>query len=199
MKTKMEKALDIVRERQIIRPKDLDELGIPRKYLERLAKKGFVKRISRGLYEYAERQPTEKATIAEVCKKIPHGIVCLLSALQIYQVTTQQSHDVWIALESYARRPKAKGLPVRYIHMSGHALTEGVAIIEIEQVQVRVYNLAKTVADCFKFRSIVGLDVAIEALRECRRKKLVRSDDLWRYAKICRVSKVMRPYLEAIQ
>lgn len=199
MASKMEKAKEIIKEKQIIRPKDFDEFNIPRRYLTRLYQRGLVRRIDRGLYEYIDRQPTEKATIVEVCKKIPNGIVCLLSALQIHDITTQQPREVWIALEHSARRPKTGRLPVRIVHMTGNALEEGISVARFENVQVRVYNPAKTVADCFKFRNKIGLDVALEALREVRRKKLVTSEELWHYAKICRVSKIMRPYLESIQ
>lgn len=196
----MEKARRFARERQIVRPKDLDELGIPQVYLYRLLERGEVNRISRGLYEYVGREITQNATIATVCKRIPEAVVCLLSALQIHDVTTQMPHKVWIALKQSAWRPKADAVPVRLeiTYMSGQGLTDGITIMEIEGVDVRVFNLAKTVADCFKFRNKVGLDVAIEALREVRRHKLVTSDDLWRYAKICRVSNVMRPYMEAM-
>jgi predicted transcriptional regulator of viral defense system len=125
-------------------------------------------------------------------------VVCLLSALQIYNVTTQSPHRVWIAIDNKAKPPKVGRLPVKFIYMSGAALRSGIETMKFEGVQVRVFSLAKTVADCFKFRNKVGLDVAIEALREVYRKRLVTSDELWRYAKICRVSKVMRPYMEAM-
>lgn len=198
MVSKMDKALEVIKERQIIRPRDLDDYGIPRRYLARLLERGLVHRIKRGLYEYVERSVTENATIAEVSKTISEGVVCLLSALQIYDVTTQAPHKVWIALDNSARPPKAGSMPVQVIYMSGAALRSGIETMKFEGVQVRVYSLAKTVADCFKFRNKVGLDVAIEALREVRRKRLVTNDELWHYAKICRVSKVMRPYMESI-
>lgn len=199
MNSKMDKTLKIIKKLQIIRPRDLDEFNIPRRYLSRLHEKGQVRRIERGLYEYVERQPTEKATIVEVCKKIPNGIVCLLSALQIHDITTQQSRAVWITIENSARRPRTAKLPVRFVYMTGNSFREGIMVMRFEGVPVQVYNIAKTVADCFKFRNKVGLDVALEALNEVRRRKLATSDDLWKYAKICRVSKIMRPYMEAIQ
>ena len=195
----MDIALKFIMERQIVRPKDLDEIGIPQVYLYRLLESGKVRRISRGLYEYAGREITENTTIAEVCKMFPESVVCLLSALQFYDITTQSPHKVWIALENSAWRPDTEKYPVRVVYMSGKALTEGVITRKIEGVEVKIYSLAKTIVDCFKFRNKVGLDVALEALGEVRRKKLVSSDDLWKYAKICRVAKVMRPYMEAIQ
>jgi len=196
----MEKVRSIVRDRQIIRPRDLDELNIPHIYLYRLLDQGEVSYISRGLYEYVDREISGNTSIATVCKRIPGAVVCLLSALRIYDVTTQSPHKVWIALDNSAWRPKPDAVPVRLdiTYMSGQALTEGITVLKIEGVDVRVFNLAKTVVDCFKFRNKVGLDVAIEALKEVRRHKLVTSDELWRYAKICRMTKVMRPYMEAI-
>lgn len=199
MKTKMDIALDYIKEQQIVRPRDLDEKNIPQVYLYRFLERGQVRKISRGVYEYVDREYTEHATIIEVCKWVPHGVVCLDSALQFHEVTTQLPHKVWIALDNSAWRPDPNKYPIRVIHMSGKSLTEGITTHKIEGVEVKVYNLAKTVADCFKFRNKVGLDVALEALYEVRRRKLVTSDDLWKYAKICRVSKVMRPYMEAIQ
>ena len=200
MVTTTEKTRSIVKERQIIRPRDLDEFGIPHMYLYRLFDQGEVKRISRGLYEDVNREITENTTIAMVSKRIPNGVVCLLSALQIYDVTTQSPHKVWIALDNSAWRPKPDAVPVRLeiTYMSGQALTEGITVMKMEGVDVRVFNLGKTVVDCFKFRNKVGLDVAIEALKEVRRHKLVTSDELWHHVKICRMTKVMRPYLEAI-
>lgn len=199
MPTNMDIALEYIKEHQIVRPKDLDKINIPKVYLYRLLERGEVRRISRGLYEHVDREITEKTTIAMVCKMIPEGVVCLLSALQIHDVTTQSPQKVWIALENSAWRPDTNKLPARIVYMSGKALTEGVTIQNIEGVKVRFYNLGKTLADCFKFRNKVGLDVALEALREVRRKKLVTSEELWHYAKICRVSKIMRPYMESIQ
>jgi len=199
MTTKLEITLEYIKNLQIVRPKDLSKANLPQMYLYRLLEKGEVKRLSRGLYEYVGREITEKTTIAEVCKMFPKAVVCLLTALQFYDVTTQSPHKVWIALENSAWRPDVRKYPVRIVHMSGMSLTEGVITAKIEGVEVKIFNLAKTVADCFKFRNKVGLDVALEALNEVRRRKLATSDELWKYAKICRVAKVMRPYMEAIQ
>ena len=124
--------------------------------------------------------------------------MCLLSALRFHGLTTQAPSEVWIALDPKAWKPKADGLPLRVVRMSGKALVEGVKEHQIEGVMVRVYNPAKTVADCFKYRNKIGLDVALEALRDYQHKLRAGRDDLWRYAKICRVARVMRPYLEAL-
>ena len=146
----------------------------------------------------ADADPTEHHTLAEVCKRVPAGVVCLASALQFNGITTQMPRQVWLALGKSARRPNAPGLPIRVVHVSGSALTEGVEEHDVEGVPIKVYSPAKTVADCFKFRNQIGLDVALEALRDCRREHKCSYDDLWHYAKVCRQTKVMRPYLEAL-
>ena len=190
--------LELARKFGVIKPKDLDARGIPRRYLSRLYHKGLLDRVGRGLYVSNDVEPTENFTIIQVCKRIPGGIICLLSALQFHELTSQLPFEVWIAIDRTARRPKEPELPIRIVRFSGAALTQGVEEHQMEGVAIRVYNPAKTVADCFKYRNKIGLDVALEALRECRRERRCTSEDLWHYAKICRVANVMRPYLEAI-
>jgi predicted transcriptional regulator of viral defense system len=129
---------------------------------------------------------------------VPHGTVCLLSALRFHELTTQAPFEVWLAINGKARTPQEDILPLRIVYMSGQALSAGVEEHQIEGVPVRVYNPAKTVADCFKYRNKIGLDVALEALRDCWRKRRSTADELWHYAKICRVSNVMRPYLASL-
>ena len=196
--TPAEKILALARQSGVLRPRDLDTHGLPREYLIRLYNKGLLYRIGRGLYVAADAGPTEHHTLAEVCKRVPAGIVCLVSALQFHGITTQMPHQVWLALKKSAWRPVEPSLPIRVIHVSGSALTEGVEEHDVEGVPVKVYSPAKTVADCFKFRNKIGLDVALEALRDCRRVNKCSYDDLWHFAKVCRQARVMRPYLEAI-
>jgi predicted transcriptional regulator of viral defense system len=160
--------------------------------------RGLLTRVGRGLYTLAEAEATEQRSLVEVVKRVPDGVVCLLSALQFHGLTTQSPSEVWLAIGEKARKPKAEYPPLRIVRFSGKAQTEGVAEQEIEGVTVRVTNPAKTVADCFKYRNKIGLDVALEALRDCRRKRKATADELWRYAKVCRVTNVMRPYLEAV-
>ncbi|MFO7898311.1 MAG: type IV toxin-antitoxin system AbiEi family antitoxin domain-containing protein [Planctomycetota bacterium] len=195
---RQKQVLDLVREAGILRPRDLDPHGIPRVYLSRLARKGLVQRLARGLYALPDVDLGEKHTLAEVCKRVPHGVVCLLSALSHHEIGTQSPHRVWLAIHYKARLPKANGLPLKIVRFSGKALTEGVEEHDVEGVTVRVYCPAKTVADCFKYRDKIGLDVALEALQDSWRKDLVTMDDLWTYAKICRMTTVMRPYLETL-
>src|SRR5262249_46839841 len=126
------------------------------------------------------------------------GVVCLLSALQFHGLTTQLPAEVWLALERGTRRPKEEQLPLRVVFFSGPAFSHGVEEHEVEGVPIKVYSPAKTVADCFKYRNKIGLDVALEALRECWRQKRCTMDDLWRSARVCRVANVIRPYLESL-
>lgn len=182
----------------ILRPRDLDAQGIPREYLRRLVEDGSIKRISRGLYSLVDAEMTESHDLAEVAKGIPQGVFCLISALQYHGLTTQIAYQVWIAIDPKARLPKKPATPIKIVRFSGEALTSGIEEKRIEKVPVRIYCPAKTVADCFKYRNKIGLDVALEALRDCWKLRLCSMDELWRYAKICRVSNVMRPYLESL-
>jgi predicted transcriptional regulator of viral defense system len=191
------KIISLLKKKSVIRPRDLDPFGIPREVLRRLCAKGAVQRVGYGLYRLTNGKETENITITEVCKQVPTGVVCLLSALRFHGLTTQAPFEIWLAIAVKAYRP-ATSLPVRFVRFSGDALTEGVELHKVDGVPVRVYNIAKTVADCFKYRNKIGLDVALEALRECRREGRCSMNDLWDYAKICRVGNVMRPYLEAL-
>lgn len=197
-KTKGDLVLRLLRRKGIVRASDLERYGIPRVYLTRLCQKGLVERVGRGLYRLARAETSEHITLAEAAKLVPNGVVCLLSALSFHGLTTQIPHEVWMAIDVKARRPKVAGVPLRIVRFSGKALTAGVEIHRIDGVPVKITCPAKTVADCFKYRNKIGLDVALEALRECRRQRRCSLEDLWHYAKICRVANVMKPYLEAI-
>jgi len=196
--SKSKKVLDIARKAGIFRAHELSKQGIPRVYLQRLEERGFLVREARGLYRVPSAKITENHSLAEVAKRVSHGAVCLLSALRFYGLTTQAPSEIWLAIGWKARAPKKDAQPLRIVRMSGKALTEGVDQHQIEGVSVKIYNPAKTVADCFKYRNKVGLDVALEALRDYKQKYRGGMDELWRFAKICRVARVMRPYLEAL-
>jgi predicted transcriptional regulator of viral defense system len=197
MPTTKAQVIETVRHLGVARPRDLEARGMPPSYLHRLAQQGVLERVGRGLYRIAEAEVSEHQSLAEACKRIPHGVVCLLSALQFHEMTTQSPFEVWMAIDVKARRPGSDYPPLRVVRFSGAALTQGVATHDVGGVTVRVYDAAKTVADCFKYRNKIGLDVALEALREFRRQR--RSmDALWRYAEVCRVAKIMRPYMEAM-
>jgi len=181
-----QEVLELVRELGIVRGKDLEERGFSRRYLSRLTGKGALERISRGLYGVPDSDVTENQSLAEIAKLYPNIVVCLLSALQFHDLTTQMPRQVWIAVDIDGRAPAKSPVRVRVVRFSGRALTEGVEIH------------AKTVADCFKFRNKIGTDVAVEALRESLRDRRTSPDELLRFAAICRVEKVMQPYLEAV-
>ena len=193
-----EKVLALAKRKGILRVKDLREVGIHPEYLRRLYKKGMLVRISRGLYVPVDAELSANAGLAQASRRVPRGVICLLSALRYHEIGTANPFEVWIALDQDVRRPQVEYPSLRIVRFSGKALTEGVGHYRIESVPVKVYNPAKTVADCFKFRNKIGLDVAIEALRDCLRSKKCTRAQLWQYAEICRVTKVMRPYLEAV-
>ena len=189
--------LEIVAKAGVLRPRDLDAHGIPRIYLSRLCERGLLDRVGRGLYVLPDADVSEHHTLAEAGKRVPHGVVCLLSALRFHGRTTQSPSEVWLAIGNKAWRPQVDYPPLRFVRFSERTLEAGVEEHSIEGVLVRIYNPAKTVADCFKYRNKIGLDVALEALRDCRRQRRCTNDELWHYAKICRVANVMRPYMEA--
>jgi predicted transcriptional regulator of viral defense system len=197
-KLKLAAVLELARRTGAVRPRDLKALAIPQNYLWVLHRRGLLERVGRGIYVARESPTTENHSLAEAAKRVPHGVVCLLSALRFHEMTTQVPHEVWLAIGFKARRPKPNGLALRVVRLSGEALTSGIQEHTIEGVKVRIYNPAKTVADCFKYRHKIGLDVALEALRDCRRRRRAPMDELWRYAKVCRVANVMRPYLESL-
>ena len=193
-----QQVLKIVRKKGMLRPRDLDQYGIPRVYLSRLCERGLLQRLDRGLYVLPGVEVTEHHTLAEACKRIPNGVLCLLSALRFHQLTTQAPFEIWIALKGTTWQPQIGRPKIRFVRFSGSAFETGIEQHMIEGVSVKVYNPAKTVADCFKYRNKIGLDVALEALRECRRERKCTNDELWEYAKVCRVTKVMKPYMEAM-
>src|SRR5579859_3136746 len=193
-----DRTLQLARELGVLRSRDLAQHGIAREYLTRLTQAGLLERTGRGLYVLPDAELTEHHSLAEVAKRVPAGIVCLLSALRFHDLTTQAPFEVWLALPPTARHPRSGSPPLRVVRFSGPALTEGVEEHVIEGVRVRVYNPAKTVADCFKYRNKIGLDVALEALRETWRARRATMDELWHYAEVCRVATVMRPYLESL-
>ncbi len=183
--------------RGVLRPRDLAGSGIPRVHIYRLLDRGRLERVSRGLYRVPGTKMTAEHSLTEIARRIPKGVVCLLSALQFHELTTQLPHEVWMAIAVKAWKPLSTDQPVRVVRFSGAALTSGIEHHKIGGVDVKVYSPAKTVADCFKYRRKIGLDVAIEALRDFLREHKGSRDELWRYAKVCRVANVMRPYLEA--
>jgi predicted transcriptional regulator of viral defense system len=190
--------LDLAQGKALLRPSDAVARGYSRLYLAQLARRGLVHKVSRGLYALPQRKASEFASFAEVASKHPQALVCLLSALAFHGLTTQAPFEVWIAVDNKARAPKMPYPPLRVARFSGSALTEGVELHNIEGAPVKITSVSKTIADCFKYRNKIGLDVVMEALKEAWSAKRVSMDELWHYGQICRVQNVMRPYLEGL-
>ena len=181
--TSRRRLLRLARHTPALTRADVVAAGIHTQELSRLVRAGAIERIARGQYRLPEQLISEHHGLAVAAAAVPHGVICLLSALSFHEIGTQVPFEVWIAIDRRARRP---------------ALTEGIEVHKIEARSVRVYSIAKTLADAFKYRNKIGLDVVLEALREAWRERRVRMDDLDRFATICRVERVMRPYLEAL-
>jgi predicted transcriptional regulator of viral defense system len=183
----------------LIRPRDLTPAGIPRWALSELVADGTLYRSGRGLYGLTARSVSEHHSLAQAAKRVPAGVICLLSALVFHRLTTQTPHQVWLALAPKARKPAVDYPPLRLVRFSGRALTDGVEQQTIEGVPVQVTSVAKTVADCFKYRHKIGTAIAVEALLDARKQGKLDLDELWRMATVCRVPRIILPYLETIQ
>jgi len=175
-----QKILKLAKQMGLIRPRDVEAAKIHREYLLRLYRKGELIRVGRGLYALPDGQTSEFLSLAEVAKRMPNAVVCLISALEFHNLTTQIAHSVWIAIENKKWEPAFNYPPFVIVRLSGHAFNFGVEEHKIDRVMVKVYSPAKTVADCFKFRNKIGLDVAIEALRETWKSRKATMDELWR-------------------
>ncbi len=190
--------LRLLHKEGVVRAREMEALGLSRAGIARLLDQGVIRRVGRGLYARPNRELPANYALATAAKRVPRGVVCLLSALQFHGLTTQLPCEVWLAIGEKDGRPTLDEVRMRTVRFSPLALREGVEMHRIDGVRVRIFNPAKTVADCFKYRNKLGLDVAIEALRDCLRQRKCTVDDLWRYAKVDRVSAVMRPYMEAL-
>jgi predicted transcriptional regulator of viral defense system len=191
-------ALALAAEHPLLRARDLADHAVPTVVLSRLVAAGKLERIARGVYSLAGRSLSAHRTLAEVALRVPRGVVCLLSALRVHGIGTQAPFEVWLALPSNVPVPRLDQPALRVVRMSGSALMEGIECMPIDGVQVPIFNAAKTVADCFKYRNKIGLDVALEALRDGWAQRKLTMDALWHFATIDRVANVMRPYLESV-
>ena len=192
------RALDLLRDRGMLRLKDFIAAGIGPETLARLVREQAVVRPSRGLYQLPDADVDAAHSLAEAAVLVPKGVVCLVSALQYHGLTLQMPSVVWMAIDRAAWRPKIDHPPVRFVRFSGSALTEGVERHRIENIDVPITDPARTIVDCFRYRTKIGLDVAMEGLREGLRRRRCTPDELWRYASKVRVWSVMRPYVEAM-
>jgi predicted transcriptional regulator of viral defense system len=197
-RTPRDGALVLLKKRGIVRSRDLERHGISRTQIRRLREQGLIEQVGRGLYTLPGAVLTEQHSLAEAAQRVPGGVVCLLSALRFHGLTTQNPSDVWMAIDRKAWRPRAGYPRLRLVYLSSRALQEGAEEHDVGGVRVRVFSAAKTVADCFKYRNKVGVDVAVEALRDFSRRHRGGATELARFARICRVTRVMQPYLDAI-
>lgn len=180
------------------RPRDVAPLGVTWYQLQRMLAAGKVEKAGSGLYRLSEVEATEEETIAMVASAVPHAIVCLLSALRVHEIGTQSPREVWLAIDRKARIPRRPPASVRIVRFSGQMLTYGVVTQTMQGVRVRITTPARTVVDCFRYRNKIGLDVAMEALRDAVRTRKAMVSEIDRAAEVCRVSTVMGPYLEAL-
>ena len=182
----------------VLRTRDFERLGVPRYILGTLLEQGDWERCGRGLYRSMRRVPNLHHSLVEVASRVPQAVICLLSALRFHDLTSERPSEVWIALPRNAWTPSMDTVRLKVTRFSGAAFSEGIEQHQIEGVTVRVYSAAKTVADCFKFRNQIGTKTAVDALREAWQKQKVTTEDLYRYARVCRVLNIMRPYLEGM-
>lgn len=197
-RTSSQRASSLLRRKGLVRSSELERKGVSRSVLKRLSDRGVIERVSRGVYALPGAVLTEHHSLAEASRLVPGGVICLVTALRFHGLTTQNPFEVWMAIEAKAWRPKRDGVRLHIVHFSGRAFTEGIEEHNVGGVRIRVYNAAKTVADCFKFRNKIGIDVAVEALKDFTRLHRGGANELARFARICRVSRVMQPYMDAI-
>ncbi|MDZ4738362.1 MAG: type IV toxin-antitoxin system AbiEi family antitoxin domain-containing protein [Alphaproteobacteria bacterium] len=192
-----QRAQALLAEHGMLRLRELTEAGIGEETLSRLVRQGSVIRPSRGLYQAADAEIDAAHSLAEAAKLVPKGVICLISALQYHELTTQLPSRVWVAISRAAWKPSLSYPPIRIVRFADRSLDTGVETHMIEGVAVRITSVAKTVVDCFRYRNKIGTDVALEALREGLRKRRCSANALWKLARELRILSVMRPYLES--
>ena len=193
------RATALIRRSGTARARDLEAAGVARAQLTRLVDRGALVRLARGLYALPGGPSPADEGLLIVARRVPSARLCLLTALRLHGLTTQTPSEVWIAIGNKDRAPRLDWPPLRVLRFSGEALDAGLETRQFGGASLRVTNVAKTVADCFKFRTLVGLDVAVEALREALLRRAASHGEIMQFAKVCRVTRVMRPYLEALQ
>jgi len=199
MKSAREKTIELFKNKGgLMRTSEALNLGIHRRTIYGLRDEGILVAVSRGLYQLAEMEVPPEINLAEVAKRVPNGVICLVSALAFHELTTQIPHYIWLAVERKARKPRIEYPPVRVFHFSGRVFTSGIESCRISHQTVRIYNAPKTIIDCFRWRKAVGLDVVLEAMREYLKRPDSSPSTLMEYAKICGMEKRVTPYLEAM-
>lgn len=196
-KTIKERILEVAEKQTVFRTVDIPDVSAPRSTLQRMVARGELYQVGRGLYSLPDSEFEENHTLAEATIRYPGGVICLISALFFHKIGTQLPYETWV-MRNDKRQLKQNEFPVHFVYSSGESFHAGIEIHEIEGTKVQIYSAAKTVADCFKYRNKIGLDVALEALREGWKAKKFTMDELWKAAKICRVQKVMQSYMEMV-
>ena len=196
--TQRDTAWCLFRQKGLVPMRDLRRAGVGAETVARLVREGAVIRVARGLYQLADAMPDTQRSFAEASALVPKGVICLTSALQFHELTLQMPSAVWIAIDRTGWKPKVEYPPIRFVRFSGHALAGGVKRHLIEGIEVPIFEPAKTIVDCFRYRNKIGLDIALEGLREGLRGRRVTPDQLWEFARTARVWSVMRPYVEAM-
>lgn len=193
-----EQILELAHHQRLLSAADVRAHGCSPQLLIKLHQSGKLQRVTRGVYSLPDSELTEHQSLVEVCLRVPKAVICLLSALQFHEIGTQIPHEVWIALPEATQTPALDFPPLRIARLRGAAYADGIETVIEHGSPIRVYSLAKTIADGFKFRHKIGLDVALEALKEAWRQRELNIDQVMHFAKINRVAKVMQPYLEAV-
>ncbi|MEZ5936199.1 MAG: type IV toxin-antitoxin system AbiEi family antitoxin domain-containing protein [Alphaproteobacteria bacterium] len=196
--TQRDRARTLFRQKGLVRMRDMRDAGVGAETVARMVREGVVMRVARGLYQLADAMPDPRRSFAEASALVPKGVICLTSALQFHELTLQMPSAVWIAIERTGWKPKVEYPPIRFVRFGSQALREGVKRHLIEGIEVPIFEPAKTIIDCFRYRNKIGLDIALEGLREGLRTKRATPDQLWEFARSARVWSVMRPYIEAM-
>ena len=189
---------NLFKKKSIIKLKEITDQRIHPEYIRRMILKGQIIRVGHGIYMKPDTEITANHSLVEISKQISIGVICLLSALQYHEIGTQMPSEIWLGIPRKNAIPRTRYHSLRIITYSEKTFYEGIDEHTIEGVLVKIYNPAKTIADCFKYRNKIGLDTALEALKEVLKNKICTIDDLWKYAKICRVHNIMKPYLEVL-
>ncbi len=190
--------LELARDRRVLRAADVRALGWQPQLLLRLLQAGKLQRVARGIYSLPDVEITEYQVAQEVCQRVPKAVLCLVSALQFHEIGTQIPHEVWIALPEGSQTPALDYPRLRIARLRGAAYSDGIETVITHGAPIRVYSVAKTVTDCFKFRNKIGLDVALEALKDAWHQRRITMAEVNHFARINRVERVMQPYLEIV-
>ncbi|HEX4872163.1 MAG TPA: type IV toxin-antitoxin system AbiEi family antitoxin domain-containing protein [Nevskiaceae bacterium] len=196
--SKADRIVELAGKLGVLRPKDLAKEGIQAEYLRRVCDKGLIKKVGRGSYVLADKEVNPHLSLAVVGRAVPNGVICLQSALAFHGLGESREDEVFVAIERRAARPRLDFPEVKVARLGGPAFTEGVERHTLEGVKVRIYGLEKTLADLFKFRNKIGPHIAVDALRAAFSARKVKKDKLWHYARLCRVERVMKPYVDAL-